>query len=32
MMQSWGIRARVILVAVIPAITLAVFMTAYYTH
>ncbi|MEZ5627957.1 MAG: ATP-binding protein [Rhodocyclaceae bacterium] len=32
MMQSWGIRARVILVAVVPAIVLAVFMTAYYTH
>ena len=32
MMQSWGIRARVILVAVVPAIALAIFMTAYYTH
>ncbi|MBT0960996.1 response regulator [Denitromonas sp. IR12] len=30
--HAWGIRARVLLVAVIPAITLAVFMTAYYTH
>ncbi|TVT74761.1 MAG: response regulator [Denitromonas halophila] len=32
MIQSWGIRARVILVAVVPAIVLAVFMTIYYTH
>ncbi len=32
MIQSWGIRARVILAAVAPAIVLAVFMTIYYTH
>jgi len=32
MISNWGIRARVVLVAVIPAIVLGAFMIAYFTH
>ncbi len=32
MIQHWGVRARVILVAVVPTIVLATFMIAYFTH
>jgi signal transduction histidine kinase len=30
--RNWGIRARVVLVAVVPAIVLGAFMIAYFTH
>lgn len=32
MMRKWGIRARAIVVAVVPAIVLATFMIMYYTN
>lgn len=31
-MKRWGIRARVVLAAVVPAIVLGAFMIAYFTH
>jgi len=32
MMERWGVRARVMLVAVVPAFVLGAFMIAYFTH
>lgn len=32
MITHWGIRARVMLAAVLPMLALAVLLTAYYTH
>ncbi|QID19081.1 response regulator [Nitrogeniibacter mangrovi] len=32
MIRNWGVRARVVLVAVAPAIVLGAFMIAYFTH